>query len=552
MDTIKTLKLSIKGMTCDGCAKGIEKNVASLNGINQNSVNYQKSEGDFSFDKDLVSKEKIIQEIEKSGHYKVAGELNSGNTHFDLIIIGGGSAAFSAAIKANSLEKRTLIVNAGLPMGGTCVNVGCVPSKYLIRAAESIHNASHSNFSSVKTSTPTFSFKALIQEKRALVNALQQHKYLDIAADLPLVTLKQGYATFKDNKTILIDDEVFTADKFLIATGSSTSIPPINGIDTIDYLTNRSLFELEKQPKSLIVLGGGYIALEIAQMMQRLGTEVTLIQRSAHVLSKQTADISEEIEKHLKDEGLTVITDTQINRIKKENAAITVALTEKGTPKAVRTEKMLVATGTKPNTQGFGLDKIGVLLEKSGHIKTDNYLQTSVSNIFAAGDCIATAPFVYTAAYEGNLATENMFTSCTEDSCRSMTAQDYTGLPWVVFTDPQIAGVGIDEAEAERQNIPFEVSKVPLEMVPKSLAALDIRGFVKLIRNKETDKLIGGRIVAHEGSELTMELSLAIKYGIPTKDLAKSFHAYLTLSEAVKLASIGFGKDVSKLSCCAN
>jgi len=238
MTSIKTIKLSIKGMTCDGCAKGIEKTVAKLKGIDKNSVNYTKAEGSFSFDETVLSKENIIQEIEKTGHYKVESDLNSEPAHFDLIIIGGGSAAFSAAIKANSLGKKTLIVNAGLPMGGTCVNVGCVPSKYLIRAAESIHNASYSNFSSVKTTAPTFSFKAIIQEKRALVNTLQQHKYLDIAADLPLVTLKQGYAVFKDNKTVLIEGATYSADKFLIATGSSTAIPPIKGIDTIDYFTN--------------------------------------------------------------------------------------------------------------------------------------------------------------------------------------------------------------------------------------------------------------------------------------------------------------------------
>jgi len=552
MNTIKTIKLSIKGMTCDGCAKGIEKNVSSLSGISQNKVNFQQGEGNFSFDKNLVSKENIIKVIEKSGHYKVENELNSEVTHFDLIIIGGGSTAFSAAIKANSLEKRTLIVNAGLPMGGTCVNVGCVPSKYLIRAAESIHNASHSNFSSVQTTAPTFNFKAIIQEKRELVKSLQQHKYLDIATDLPFITLKKGFATFKNSKTILINAELFTADKFLIATGSSTSIPPIKGLNTIDYLTNRSLFELEEQPASLIVLGGGYIALEIAQMMQRLGTKVTIIQRSTHVLSNQVQDVSEEIEKHLKNEGVEIITNTKIDIVNSNENSITVDLFEGGKPRTISAEKLLVTTGIKANTQGIGLEKIGVSLDKSGHVITNTFLQTSVSNIFAAGDCIATAPFVYTAAYEGNLATENMFVSCTKDSCGSMTSSDYTGLPWVVFTDPQIAGVGIDEVEATRQGIPFEVSKLPLDMVPKSLAALDTRGFVKLIRNKETDKLIGARIIAHEGSELTMELSLAIKYGIPTKELAKSFHAYLTLSEANKLAAIGFGKDVSKLSCCAN
>jgi len=546
MNTIKTIKLNIKGMTCDGCASGIENKINSLSGISQNRVSYEKGEGEFSFDEDLTSKDELINEIEKSGHYQVVNNTGSTDKHFDLIIVGGGSAAFSAAIKANELEKRTLIINAGLPMGGTCVNVGCVPSKYLIRAAESIHNSSHSNFRSVKTNKASFNFKDIIQEKRDLVNTLRQQKYIDIASDLPFVTLLDGYAKFKNSNSVVVDgNETFTASKFLIATGSKTKIPPIDGLENIDYLTNRTLFELEELPDSLVVLGGGYIALEIAQMMHRLGSKVTLIQRSEHVLSNQVEDIAIEIQEHLKNEGIEIITGAKIELIEKDGENISIDLFEGRRPKIIRAEKLVVATGTSPNTSGFGLEEIGVELTDANHIHTNAYLQTNLSSIYAAGDNIDTPAFVYTAAYEGNLAVENMF-------LEKLNQKDYLGMPWVVFTDPQIAGVGKDEAQAERENITFEVSKLPLDLVPRSLAALDTRGFVKLIRDKDTDKLIGARIVAPEGSELTMELSLAIKYGIPTKELAKSFHAYLTLSEAVKLAAIGFGKDIHKLSCCAS
>jgi mercuric reductase len=546
MNKIKTIKLNIKGMTCDGCATGIEKSVNTLNGIYKNEVSYPKGEGEFSIDESLTSKDDLVNEIEKSGTYKVEGEIKSGDNHFDIIIVGGGSAAFSAAIKANDIHKKTLIVNTGLPMGGTCVNVGCVPSKYLIRAAESIHNSSHSNFRSVKTTKATFNFKDIIQEKRDLVDSLRQQKYLDIASDLEFVTLLTGYAKFKNSNTVIVDENTeYTADKFLIATGSTSAIPPIKGLENIDYLTNRSLFELEELPNSLIVLGGGYIALEIAQMMNRLGAKVTLVQRSEHVLSNQVEDIGTEIQDHLRNEGIEIITGTKIELIEKEGDNVSIDLFVGRKPKIVKAEKLVVATGITPNTTGFGLDSIEVKLTSNNHVNTNAYLQTNHLHIFAAGDCIDTPAFVYTAAYEGNLAIKNMFDE-------NLKEKNYTGMPWVVFTDPQVAGVGIDEAEAEKEGIDVEVSKLPLNLVPRSLAALDTRGFVKLIRDKESDKLIGARIVAPEGSELTMELSLAIKYGIPTKELASAMHAYLTLSEAVKLAAIGFGKDVYKLSCCAS
>lgn len=208
---------------------------------------------------------------------------------------------------------------------------------------------------------------------------------------------------------------------------------------------------------------------------------------------------------------------------------------------------IVVATGTTPNIKNMGLEQIEISLQKSGHIIVNDYLQTNVPHIYAAGDCNQNPPFVYTAAYEGNLAVSNMKACCEDEFVKT----DYTGMPWVIFTDPQVAGAGMDEAEAEKKNIPFEVSTVPLSEVPRYVAALDTRGFIKLIRNKETDKLIGARIVAPDAGELIMEASLAIKFGITVSELKNFFHPYLTASEGIKLAAITFGKDVTKLSCCA-
>ncbi|MNQ95564.1 Mercuric reductase [compost metagenome] len=207
--------------------------------------------------------------------------------------------------------------------------------------------------------------------------------------------------------------------------------------------------------------------------------------------------------------------------------------------------KIVVASGTKPNTQKLGLQNIGLALNKTGHISVNEKMETNLQNIYAVGDVTNTPAFVYTAAFEGKIAVENAFSGAENKA-------DYTSLPWVVFTDPQVAGAGLDEVQAEQQNIPFEVSKIELKDVPRAIAANDTRGFIKLIRNTETDKLIGARIVAPEGGELIQQLSMAIKYGITVKDLAESFYPYLTLGEGIKLAAITFGKDVSKLSCCAS
>jgi len=564
---MKFTEFKIKGMTCDHCAQTIAKKFSGNEGIVSKDISYSAGSGKFEYDPEKISKEEIAALIDSTGHYKVAGEIaknenvapspipsgGSGGGQFDLIIIGGGSAAFSAAIKAESLGLTTLMVNAGLNFGGTCVNVGCVPSKNLIRAGETAFHAKHSNFDGIKPKGVDIDFAKVIQGKKKMVATLQEKKYMDVVSDFQGLTLLNGWAEFVNEKTIKVaplpsggaGGRLFTGLKFLIATGATTSVPPIEGLNNVPYLTNVSLFDLEQQPESLIVLGGGYIALEIAQAYQRLGTKVTLLQRSPFVLSKLTPDISDELMKHLCREGMTIQTGLTFTSVKEENGKIKVQIEKHGETKLFEAEKLVVATGTKPNTGKLGLENIGLKLTKSGHIEVNEKMETNLRNVFAAGDVADTPAYVYTAAFEGKIAVENAFAGADSKA-------DYSSLPWVVFTDPQVAGAGLDEAEAKAQNIPFEVSKLELKDVPRAIAANDMRGFIKLIRNTETDKLIGVRVVAPEGGELIQQLSMAIKYGITVKDLAESFCPYLTLSEGIKLAAITFDKNVSQLSCCAS
>jgi len=547
----ETIKLEITGMTCDHCATGIEKLLSKNEGVKEAKVSYSKATCECSFDPSKTSKEEIISTINGTKNYRVKSEVSnngsSGNSQFDLIIIGGGSAAFSAAIKAESLGLTTLMVNGGLDFGGTCVNVGCVPSKNLIRAGETAYHATHSNFKGIKPKGVEIDFAQVIKDKKKLVATLQEKKYMDVVSDFENLTMLKGWATFKDEQTIEVYGKEYKALKFIIATGATTNIPNIEGLNEIDYLTNVTLFDLEEKPESLTIMGAGYIGLEIAMAYNRLGVKVRIIEFTDRVLRTQTPDISGALETQMQKEGIEISPNFRAVKFEKQGSdtIIHCKCPDGSFTKIVEKGKLVIATGTKPNTDKLGLENIGLSLTKSGHIAVNEKMETNLPNIYAVGDVTNTPAFVYTAAFEGKIAVENAFTGAENKA-------DYSSLPWVVFTDPQIAGAGLDEAQAEAENIPFEVSKLELKDVPRAIAANDTRGFIKLIRNTETDKLIGARVVAPEGGELIQQLSMAIKYGITVKELADSFYPYLTLGEGIKLAAITFGKDVSKLSCCAS
>lgn len=543
----EVVRLGLDGMTCEDCAPKIERLFDGNKHIIYSKVSYEKKVGQFTFDSNELSKNDIISTINKSKKYSVkdSNSKNDGDHNYDLIIIGGGSAAFAALITAHEAGLSILLINGGLPLGGTCVNVGCVPSKYLIRAAEQIYKSSHSPFSGVGSTKPQVNYSKIIKEKRELVSKMQQKKYIDIITGFENLTVIEGFAKFIDNKTIQVDEnEKYTGSRFIIATGSSAEIPSIDGLDKVKYFTNETLFELEELPESLTIIGGGYIGLEIAQAYQRFGSQVSIVEYTDEILSNEQIDISEEVSQQFKSEGINIYTAAQVENIVSQEGFIVLHGIQNGKSFEIKSTDLLIAAGRKANSNELGLENTNIKILESGHIQVDDYLQTAEDNIYAIGDVNTNPPFVYTAAYEGKTAVINAFENERKKA-------DYNSMPWVIFTDPQIAGVGIDEKEAEINGIPYEVTKLPLTEVSRSLAALDTRGFIKLIRDPESDKLLGARIVAPEGGELIMELSLAIKYGITVKQLVESFHPYLTLSEGIKLAALSFDKEVAALSCCA-
>lgn len=549
MSNQNQLNVSIRGMTCNHCAETIDRALSKKQGIKEKSVSYPDGKAEISYDPGAVSKEELINTINNTGHYEVTGEIESsgnGENRFDLLIIGGGSAAFAAAIRTSELGGRAVIINKGLPTGGTCVNVGCVPSKTLIRTAEMIHHANHPRFKGIDSKATITDFKSIIDQKRQLVSDLREGKYVDVIADEPNIKLVDGFGRLMDEHTVDVDGTSYYGKKILIATGAAPWAPPVEGLEETGYLTNESAYELDDLPKSLIVFGGGYIALENAQLFSRLGSKVTIAQRSGHILSEQPEELGMALAGYLEDEGITVLTNTSIKEVSRneDTGKKVVHLTVNGEKQKLEADDILVATGRIGNTENLGLDKIGIDTVGRGYIPVDETLRTTLGHIFAAGDVLGERQFVYTAAYEGKISAQNAMRG-------SRGKADFSVLPWVIFTDPQVAGVGMDEQEAKKEGIDVDVSKLSLEHVPRSIAARDTHGFIKLIRNKANDRLVGARILAPEGSELLMELALTIRYGIPVESLKSEFHPYLTLSEGIKLAALTFDKDVGKLSCCA-
>jgi mercuric reductase len=461
----------------------------------------------------------------------------------DLLIIGGGSAAFAAAIEVSTSGGSAVIFNEGLPIGGTCVNVGCVPSKALIRAAEANHRANSHDFEGIDSASRVTDFRALTAQTRRLVEDLRTKKYIGVISGDENIVRVDKRARLVDAHTVEADGISYSGKNILIATGARPAVPPIEGIDSVAYLTNEELYELEAAPSHLIVIGGRYIGLENAQMMARLGVPVTLLQRSSHILPDEATDLTEGLRGYLEAEGVRVHTSVAIQSVRPGGDGVVISASVAGSPLEIEGSHVFLATGRRGNTDDIGLEALGIEVDASGYLAVDENLLTGRASVFGAGDVLGTDQFVYTAAYEGRLAARN--------AMGNWASRDYSVLPWVVFTDPQLAGVGMDETQAAEAGIEVDVSVLPLDQVPRSIAARDTRGFIKLIRNRATDTLVGARILAPEGSELLMEVALAIRHGITVTDLRNEFHPYLTLAEGIKLAAITFDKSVEQLSCCA-
>ena len=466
----------------------------------------------------------------------------SPRTTYDLAVIGAGSAGFSAAITAAEQGAKVALIGHGT-IGGTCVNVGCVPSKTMIRAAEALHGArAAGRFPGLMGEAQVNDWRRLIAAKDDLVSTLRQKKYADLLPAYNTIAYLEGEARL-NGAGVIVDGTAIAAGKTIVATGGRSAVPPIPGIDKVNYLTSTTLLELEELPESLIVIGGGYIGAELAQMMARMGVRVTVVCRS-RLLPQVEPEVSAALENVFRSEGITLHCGIAYDAGREDGTGATVCVKKGDELVELKAERLLLATGRTPNTEALGLGEAGVEQDRRGAVVVDKRMRTSRSGVYAAGDVTDRDQFVYMAAYGAKLAALNALNG-------DILTYDNRTMPWVVFTDPQCAGVGLTEAAAKEAGHTVKTSVLPLNSVPRALAARDTRGLIKLVADAETDRLLGGQILAPEGADSIQTLALALKFAMTTQALAETIFPYLTTVEGLKLAAQTFEKDVEKLSCCA-
>lgn len=473
---------------------------------------------------------------------------------FDLAVIGSGGGAFAAAIRATNLGKRVVMIERST-VGGTCVNTGCVPSKALLAAAEARHVAvdATGRFPGISTSAAPVDMSALIDGKRSLVEAMRSDKYVDLAADYGW-DLRQGNAVFAGTPEepaleITGSDgarDSLTAAHYLVATGSAPWAPPVPGLDEVGYLTSTTAMELDEVPESLIVFGGGYVALEQAQLFARLGSKVTLLVRS-RLASQEEPEASSALMGVFADEGIRVVRRAAVTSVRSDPAGTEVLITATvaGGEEEFRAAKLLVATGRRAVTDGLNLDAVGVKTGDTGQILVENTLASSNPRIWAAGDVTGHREFVYVASAHGTLMVENAFNNAGREV-------DYRHLPRVTFTSPALAAVGMTDKEANEAGIRCECRVLPLEFVPRALVNRDTRGFIKIVADNSTGRILGITAVGKEAGDLAAAGVYILEAGMTVDQVANLWSPYLTMAEGIKIAAQSFTTDVSKLSCCAS
>jgi len=466
------------------------------------------------------------------------------NKNYDIIILGGGATAFAAAIRASELKKKTAIINAGLPLGGTCVNVGCVPSKKLLWAGEVMHQAKNHNIDGIDIEVKGFDFAKVVREEMSLVKHLQDEKYKKVLESIPDVEIVEGMGRFISENEIEVNGDVLKAEKIVIATGSTAIAPPIEGIQEVGYVTHIEALRLQKQPKEMVIVGGGAVGVEFAQMYTRFGTKVILLQRGERILPYAEPELTSKLTEILTNEGVTVFTQANVVKAEMVEGKKRVTAIVGGEEKVIRCDEILLAAGKRPNTKELGLEKIGVEIDERGRVVVDGFFQSSKSHIFAGGD-VASLPsrLETTAGREGTLIAGNAL-------AREKNTLDYNVVPSTVFTDPQLASVGYSEdAQMEEMGV-CACRTVSFEMVPKAIIMKRTEGLIKMAIHPETQVIMGVHILAPGAGELIAEAMMLVKNKNTIDDVVNSLPMFPTLSEALKLVALSFTKDISKLSCC--
>jgi len=458
------------------------------------------------------------------GKWKMRSYKKPKSFDFNAVVIGAGSAGLVSSYIAASLNSKVAVIEKH-KMGGDCLNTGCVPSKALIRSASIVQLGKHAKNFGMKSISVDFDFKDIMSRIRSVIKKIEPHDSVERYSKLG-VNCIEGSAKILSPYEVKVGDQILKTEAIIVATGARPFVPPIKGLKDIPFRTSDNIWELEALPKRLVVLGGGPIGSELAQCFARLGSKVSLVEMGDRVLAREDPEVSTLISKVFEDEGIQVLTEHKASEVvAKANEKILICEKKNGEKLEVLFDEILVAVGRRANTEGFGLEELGVKKAKNGTLEVDEYLRTSIPNIMACGDVAGPYQFTHAAAHQAYYAIVNSLFF-------PFSRVDYRVMPWCTFTDPEVARVGLNEQEAKEKNIAYEIAHYPLDDLDRAIADGETNGFVKILTVPGKDKILGATLVGSHVSNILSEVVLAMKHNLGLNKILGTIHTYPTLAEA--------------------
>ncbi|MBH1960477.1 MAG: dihydrolipoyl dehydrogenase [Flavobacteriia bacterium] len=456
-------------------------------------------------------------------------------SQFDVTVIGSGPGGYVAAIRCAQLGLKTAIIEKYPTMGGTCLNVGCIPSKALLDSSEHFENAKH-NFANhgILIDEPKADLARMIARKNEVVD--QTTKGITFLMDKNKITVFEGVGSFESSTQVKVtkndgSSEIIDSKYIIIATGSKPSSLPFITLDKERVITSTEALELKEIPKHLVVIGGGVIGLELGSVYKRLGSEVTVVEFMDKIIPTMDGALSKELNKVLRKQGMKFMLSTAVQAVERNGDTVKVtAKDKKGEEVVVEGDYVLVSVGRKPYTDGLAIEKAGVDLDERGRVKTNEHLQTNVSNIYAIGDVVAGAMLAHKASEEGVLVAEQL--------AGQKPHINYNLIPGVVYTWPEVAAVGKTEEQLKAEGVAIKVGNFPMRALGRSRASGDLDGFVKIIADEKTDEVLGVHMIGARAADMIAAAVTAMEFRASAEDIARMSHAHPTFAEAIKEAAL--------------
>ena len=449
---------------------------------------------------------------------------------YNMVVIGGGSAGLVSAYIAATVKAKVALIEKD-KMGGDCLNTGCVPSKSLIKSARIINYTRRARDFGLKSAHADYEFAGIMGRVKGIIQKIEPHDSVERYTGLG-VDCYTGEARIETPYRVSVNGKTLTTRNIVVATGARPFVPPIPGLDQVDYLTSDTVWQLTELPPRLVVLGGGPIGCEMAQTFARLGSQVTQVEMAAQIMGREDPDVAEFMRRQFESEGIAVLTDHQAKAVEVQNGEKTLLCEHAGQTVRVGFDAILVAVGRKANAEGFGLEDLGVTRNPDGTIAVDEYLRTRIPNIFCAGDVAGPYQFTHTAAHQAWFAAVNALFGRFKKF-----KVDYRVIPWTTFTDPEVARVGLNEGQAMEKGIEYKMTRYDLKELDRAIAESEESGFLKVLTRGKTDKILGVTIVGAHAGDVIAEYVLAMKYGLGLNKILGTIHVYPTLAEANKFAA---------------